>query len=61
MIDDATLDRLLAHVQKPARYVGQEWNSISKDWRQAEVTLALAYPDVYEIGMSNLGLAILYD
>ena len=61
MIDDATLDRLLAHVQKPARYVGQEWNSITKDWRQAEVTLALAYPDVYEIGMSNLGLAILYD
>lgn len=55
------LERVLATVQKPARYVGGEWNSIAKDWRHAQVTLALAYPDVYEIGMSNLGLAILYD
>lgn len=59
-IDTASLEALLAHVQKPGRYVGQEWNSVTKDWAQAQVTLALAYPDLYEIGMSNLGLALLY-
>lgn len=52
---------LLARVQKPARYVGGEWNSIVSDWEDACVKLALAYPDTYEIGMSNQGLAILYD
>ncbi len=60
-ITDAQLRRLLSHVQKPGRYVGGEWNSVRKDWRVARVTLALAYPDLYEIGMSNLGLALLYD
>jgi radical SAM family uncharacterized protein len=59
------LEELLTHVQKPARYIGGEWNSIAKDWaasiHTAPVTLALAYPDVYDIGMSNLGLTILYD
>jgi len=57
----ASLRALLARVQKPARYVGQEWNSVVKDWDRAQVTLALAFPDTYEIGMSNLGLMILYD
>lgn len=52
---------LSAQVQKPARYAGHEWNSIVKDWSEVEVSLALAFPDTYEIGMSNLGLAILYD
>jgi radical SAM family uncharacterized protein len=60
-ISNDQLERILTAVQKPGRYVGGEWNSIRKDWRTAQVTLALAYPDVYEIGMSNLGLAILYD
>jgi len=60
-IADEYLDRLLQKVSKPARYVGQEWNSIAKDWSGLEATIALAYPDLYELGMSNLGLAILYD
>jgi radical SAM superfamily enzyme YgiQ (UPF0313 family) len=56
-----TLERLLSKVTKPARYVGGELNSIVKDWSKAKVKIALAYPDAYEVGMSNLGLAILYD
>ncbi|MGQ9682856.1 MAG: TIGR03960 family B12-binding radical SAM protein [Anaerolineae bacterium] len=55
------LDGILPSVERPGRYVGGEWNAIVKDWDVVEVHLALAYPDVYEIGMSNLGLAILYD
>ena len=51
---------MLENVQKPARYVGNELNSIHKDWEKAGIKIALAYPDVYEIGMSNLGLQILY-
>ena len=45
---------------KPARYTGNEWNSIKKDHTKVAVTVALALPDVYEVGMSNLGLKILY-
>lgn len=45
----------------PARYAGNEWNAIVKPWDDIVVHLALIYPDTYEIGMSNLGLAILYD
>jgi len=59
VFSDASLGALLAQVQKPARYVGQEWNSQVRDWDSAQVTLALAFPDAYEIGMSNLGLMIL--
>ncbi len=55
------LDEMLAKVEKPARYTGAEWNCRRKDWEGASVRIALAFPDVYEIGMSNLGLAILYD
>ena len=55
------IDSLVVRVTKPARYAGGEWNSVRKDWRAARVRLALAYPDVYEVGMSNLGLAVLYD
>jgi len=55
------LDDILSKVQKPARYTGGEWNSVVKDWRQTDTKVALSYPDIYEIGMSNLGLAILYD
>ncbi len=61
MISAALLDSILPAVSKPARYTGHEWNSVSKDWSQARVKIALAYPDVYEVGMSNLGLAILYE
>src|SRR5512137_1336420 len=55
------LDSVLHRVNKPARYAGGEWNSIVKDWGQTPVRIALAYPDVYEIGMSNMALPILYD
>jgi radical SAM family uncharacterized protein len=55
------LERILPTVTKPARYTGGEWNSIVKDWEACELHWALAFPDTYEIGMSNLGLAILYD
>ena len=62
-IDDRTLDRILAKVQKPARYIGGEYNSIIKDWADPQILskVALVFPDVYDLGMSNLGLAILYD
>ena len=55
------LDGILHKVTKPARYTGGEWNSVVKDWESAQIRLALSYPDLYEIGMSNLGLAIIYD
>jgi radical SAM family uncharacterized protein len=61
IINHRTLDRILAAVQKPARYIGGEFNSIVKDWAKIETKIALAFPDVYDLGMSNLGLAILYD
>ena len=61
IVNDRTLDRILARVQKPARYIGGEFNSIVKDWDQIETKIAFAFPDVYDLGMSNLGLAILYD
>ncbi|MDO8490996.1 MAG: TIGR03960 family B12-binding radical SAM protein [Dehalococcoidia bacterium] len=54
-------DSILSKVVKPARYTGGEWNMVAKDWESAEVKVALAYPDVYDIGMSNLGISILYD
>lgn len=52
--------RFLPKVLKPGRYLGQEWNSIHKDWEGTEVHMAFAFPDVYEVGMSHLGLRILY-
>jgi len=54
-------DNLLYQVTKPARYTGGEWNSIVKDWDKTFIKFALSYPDVYEIGMSNMALPILYD
>ncbi len=55
------LDDILHQVAKPARYTGGEWNSIIKDWDKTPIKIALAYPDLYEIGMSNMALPILYD
>jgi radical SAM family uncharacterized protein len=60
MISQAELDHILPTVTKPGRYAGYEWNHVRKHWSQAQLKVALAYPDVYEVGMSNLGLAILY-
>ncbi|MCS7010278.1 MAG: TIGR03960 family B12-binding radical SAM protein, partial [Anaerolineales bacterium] len=55
------LERILLSVQKPGRYVGGEWNSVVKDWDSVSLRLALVFPDIYDIGVSNLGLQILYD
>lgn len=54
------LDDILPFVSKPGRYLGNEWNVVHKDWETARVKVALCYPDIYELGMSNLGLQILY-
>lgn len=50
----------LMHIQKPARYIGGEWNSVVKDHDSVDVKVALAFPDVYEVAMSHLGLKIIY-
>ncbi|MBK8780445.1 MAG: TIGR03960 family B12-binding radical SAM protein [Anaerolineales bacterium] len=55
------LDRILLKVQKPGRYVGGELNSIRKDWDKAQTKVAFVFPDIYDIGVSNVGLKILYD
>lgn len=57
---DAKLERILLRVQKPARYTGGEYNEIIKDKATVDVRFAMCFPDTYEIGMSNLGLRILY-
>ncbi|MBR4870297.1 MAG: TIGR03960 family B12-binding radical SAM protein, partial [Oscillospiraceae bacterium] len=57
---DKRLERILPKVQKPARYVGGEYNAIMKDKKDVEVRFAFCFPDTYEIGMSNLGMRILY-
>ena len=51
---------LLSKVQKPARYVGGEWNSVVKNHNDVDFTVAYCFPDVYEVAMSHLGLRILY-
>jgi radical SAM family uncharacterized protein len=58
---DAVLDRVLLTVEKPGRYTGGEHNQVINDWEAAPIRVALAFPDIYELGMSNLGLATLYD
>ncbi|MFC1948956.1 TIGR03960 family B12-binding radical SAM protein [Chloroflexota bacterium] len=55
------LDKILRQVRKPARYTGGEWNSVKKDWEKTPVHVVLIYPDLYEIGMSNMALPILYE
>jgi len=54
-------DRILYQVNRPARYTGGEWNSIVKDWEKTALKFALAYPDSYEVGMSNMALPILHE
>lgn len=54
------IEKILLQVQKPARYTGGEWNAIRKNWAEIAIKVAFAFPDVYEIGMSHLGLQILY-
>ncbi len=55
------LERILLEVQKPGRYVGGELNIVVKDWARVKTKVALVFPDIYDIGVSNVGLKILYD
>ncbi len=57
---ETVFEDILKHVQKPGRYMGGEWNEIKKDPESARLKIALAFPDLYEIGMSYLGQKILY-
>ncbi len=54
-------DKILLKVDKPARYIGGEVNSVMKDKNEVDIRFAMCFPDVYEIGMSHLGIQILYD
>ncbi|MDE7332180.1 MAG: TIGR03960 family B12-binding radical SAM protein [Lachnospiraceae bacterium] len=57
----ALSDEILMQVEKPARYIGNEVNAVIKDKKEVEIRFAMCFPDVYEIGMSHLGIQILYD
>ncbi len=58
---ESTLERVLLRVERPGRYVGGEYNSVVKSWDAVAVRAALAFPDIYDLGMSNLGIMLLYD
>ncbi|MFO3797817.1 MAG: B12-binding domain-containing radical SAM protein, partial [Anaerolineales bacterium] len=58
---ETQLQRILLKVQKPGRYVGGEYNTIFKPWEETPLKVALVFPDIYDIGVSNVGLKILYD
>jgi radical SAM family uncharacterized protein len=58
---EAKLRRILLKVAKPGRYVGGEYNSTPKNWDATDFKVALAFPDIYDLGMSNLGIMILYE
>ena len=55
------LERILPTVQKPGRYIGGELNQVVKDWEAIQTHVVLAFPDIYDLGMPNLGLTIIYD
>ncbi|HHZ13163.1 MAG TPA: B12-binding domain-containing radical SAM protein, partial [Clostridiales bacterium] len=59
-MDKQLLDRLIAQVEKPVRYMGNEYNIVVKDTRKVDIRFAFAFPDVYEVGMSHMGMKILY-
>jgi radical SAM family uncharacterized protein len=58
---EVRLDRILLKVQKPGRYIGGELNQVVKPWDSVKTRVALIFPDIYDLGLPNLGLAILYD
>ena len=58
---EAGLEQILLKVERPGRYVGGEINSVVKDWDKVQTKVALIFPDIYDIGVSNVGLKILYD
>ena len=55
------LKRILPTVQKPGRYFGGELNAIIKDWQSVDIHMALVFPDIYDLGLPNLGIMILYE
>ncbi len=55
------IESLLHRVQKPGRYVGGEYNAVHKRWEEADLHVCLAFPDIYDLGMSNYALMLLYD
>ena len=57
----ALSDEILLKIEKPARYIGHEINSVVKDKNAVDIRFCMCFPDVYEIGMSHLGIQILYD
>ena len=57
----ALSDKILMTIEKPARYIGGEVNAVMKDKEKVDIRFAMCFPDVYEIGMSHLGIQILYD
>lgn len=56
----SNLNELLLTVQRPGRYIGGEWNAVMKQWDDDKTKVLLAFPDTYEVGMSHLGIKILY-
>ena len=58
---ETRLERILPRVTKPGRYTGGELNQVAKDWDEVGYKVAMAFPDIYDIGMSNLGWMIHYD
>lgn len=58
---ESKLNRILLRVQKPGRYVGGELNSVVKNWDDVKTKVAFVFPDIYDIGVSNVGLKVLYD
>lgn len=59
-MDKVLLDKIIGQVSKPARYMGNEYNMVEKDPQDVQIRFAFAFPDVYEVGMSHLGMKILY-
>ncbi len=58
---ERALERILPRVGKPGRYTGDEYNQVVKNWEETEFKVCTAFPDIYDLGMSNLGLMIIYD
>ena len=54
-------DSILLKIEKPARYIGNEINAVYKDKSKTDIRFCMCFPDLYEIGMSHLGIQILYD
>ena len=54
------IEKLLPNVQKPSRYIDHEWNAVKKQYSDQMLRVCLCFPDLYEVGSSNLGISILY-